>query len=306
MRNNSIILLLRKKWSNLFCLGILFIALPSLQAQNGKSVNPDFELTDIKPVTTSGELSMPIWSPDGTKLLAASTHEMKLHLIDLKTKNETKISDVRGSGFDASWSADGQTIYYRHKDDPSQMHPEVKSISVENKKINESKLNPNGLISASKAVDAKDPIVFINVETLGIEAHTKDGTECWNITSDNGQYYRPLLSPDKTKLIVHKGSEMLLFAVDGSGLIKRLGTGIASSWSPDGNYVISFLDHSHDGHTISGSELYMIDIEKGSLELLTNTADVNEMWPNWSPDGKQIAFEDERTGKIHVANISKK
>ncbi len=262
-----------------------------------------FTLKNVKAVSSGEELSMPVWSPDGSKLLVASTHGMKLHLLDLNRHSVEQLSDVTGSGFDASWSLDGQDIYYRHKDDEFQVHPEVKSIRLSDKELRSSSLNPNGLLSASKARTDADVVVYINVETLGIEAETKDGSASWTITKDRGQYYRPLLSPDGKQVVVHQGSEMLLYAADGSGFIRALGSGIASSWSPDSKNVISFMDESQDGHHISGSELYLIDIARGGYTRITQTPDVYELWPNWSPDGKQIAYEDARTGTIYVADI---
>lgn len=246
---------------------------------------------------------MPIWSPDCTRLLVSSTHGMKLHLLDLNRRSVEQLSDVIGSGFDASWSLDGEDIYYRHKDNELQVHPEIKSIHLADKQLRSSSLNPNGLLSASKAKSNDDVIVYINVETLGIEAQTKDGSKSWSITNDGGQYYRPLLSPDGKQLVIHQGSEMLLFAVDGGGFIRSLGSGIASSWSPNSKNVIAFMDESQDGHTISGSELYMVDVAKGGFTQITHTPNVYELWPNWSPDGKQIAYEDACTGTIYVADI---
>ncbi len=286
---------------------LLFLAfLGTTNAQSQKD-GPQFRLENIQQVTNGEELSMPIWSPDGNQLLAATVHGMKLRMINLQGNNNIlPISDSRGAGFDASWSADGKTVFYRYKENEHQIHPEIKSYSLENKKSAKTMLHPNGLLSASKASKNSDPVIFINVETLGIEAQTKDESSCWNITHDDGQYYRPLLSPDKKTVIVHEKSEMYLYAADGSGMIRHLGTGLASSWSPDGKFVLAFLDTSHDGHTISGSDLYIIDVEAGKLEKFTNTDDLNEMWPNWSSDGSKIAFEDERSGNIFIADIVRK
>jgi len=285
--------------------GVAFAMIPLLMSNAGTSNekgNP-FLLKNVKQVTSGEEYSMPIWSPDGTKLLVSSTHGMKLHLVDLTKQSVRKLSDVTGSGFDASWSPDGQQIYYRHRDNEMQVHPEIKSISVANGQLKQSNLHPNGLLSASKAKRAKDVIVYINVETLAIEAMTQDGSKQWEITNDGGQYYRPLLSPDQKQLVVHNGSEMQLYAADGSGFIRSLGTGIASSWSPDGKHVIAFMDESQDGHTISGSELYMLDVEVGGYNTLTTTPGVFELWPNWSADGKRIAFEDAASGNIYIADL---
>ena len=265
-----------------------------------------FTLKNVQAVTSGEEFSMPVWSPDGSKLLVSSAHGMKLHLVDLQSNSVTQLSDVEGSGFNASWSPDGTVVYFRYKSDPLQVHPEIKSIQLSDRQVKSSDLNPNGLLSASKARADKDLVVSINIETLGIEAETKDGSKSWAVTHDDGQYYRPILSPDQQYVVVNQGSEMLLYAADGSGYIKNLGTGLAGSWSPDGKHILAFLDESNDGHTISGAELYMIDVESGSLSALTQTEDVYELWPNWSADGKRIAYEDARSGNIYVADIVQK
>ncbi len=262
-----------------------------------------FTLKNVKAVTSGEEYSMPVWSPDGTRLLVSSAHGMKLHVVELGTRTVTQLSDVEGSGFNASWSPDGKNVYYRHKSDRLQVHPEIKRIRMSDRQVQNSSLNPNGLLSASKAQSDKDVVVSINIETLGIEAALKDGSKSWAVTTDGGQYYRPLLSPDQQTVVVHEGSEMYLFATDGSGLIRHLGTGLAGSWSPDGKHLMTFLDESQDGHTISGSELYMVNVEDGQLSDLTQTPDVYELWPAWSADGTKIAFEDARTGVIYVADI---
>ena len=286
-----------------FALALFLAGFGTVKAQSESTA---FTLDNIQAVSFGEELSMPVWSPDDSRLLAATSHGMMLRMIDLNKKNSIQtISNSRGAGFNASWSLDGEMVFFRYKDNERQIHPEIKSFSLQDGKTKSSKLHPNGLSSASKAVKNTDPVVFVNVESLGIEAQTKDESRCWKITGDEGQFYNPLLAPDKKSLIVHEGSEMYLYATDGSGVIKHLGTGIASSWSPDGKYVLAFLDSSNDGHIISGSELYLIDINANKITQLTNSEDMNEMWPNWSNDGSKIAFEDERSGKIFVADIVK-
>lgn len=299
MKKKANHLLSRRVVGGSFALALLLVLMSTAyQPQRG-----GFMLKNVQAVTSGAEYSMPIWSPNGQQLLVSSTHGMKLHLLDLKTQKVQQLSDGIGSGFDASWSADGKEVYFRYKADRQQVHPEIKAIELAGRKIKGSSLNPNGLLSASKAQASKDVVVFINLETLAIQAQTKDGAKSWDITHDEGQYYRPLLSPDQKHVLVHSGSEMLLYAADGSGYIKSFGTGLAGSWSPDGKHIVAFLDSSDDGHAISGSELYMIDVERGEMAALTATQDVYELWPSWSADGKQIAYEDARTGIIYIADI---
>lgn len=303
MRKKALPLSLKPVLSVLTLLAMVLAFSSVSSYPTGPEKGPSFTLKNVRAVSSGEEFSMPTWSPDGSKLLVASAHGMKLHLIDLEQNKIEQLSEVIGSGFDASWSPDGQEIYYRHRDSELQTHPEIKSIRLSDRRLKSSRLHPNGLLSASKAQKGSDVVVYINVETLGIEAETQDGKKSWAVTQDNGQYYRPLLSPDQNHLLIHSGSEMLLYALDGSGLIQSLGSGIASSWSPDNQHVLAFMDESKDGHTISGSELYMIDIANGSVKKLTSSPDLYELWPNWSPDGTKIAFEDARTGTIFVADL---
>lgn len=304
MKKKAISLSLNRVLSG--CIALALVLAVMSTAPN-KPIQGGFTLQNVQSITSGEEFSMPVWSPDGTKLLVSSVHGMKLHLVDLANNNSvTQLSDVEGSGFNASWSPDGKQIYYRHKSNRLQVHPEIKRIQLSDRQVKSSNLNPNGLLSASKARADQDLVVSINIETLQIEAQTKDGSKSWAVTNDDGQYYRPILSPDQKSIVVHQGSEMLLYAADGSGYIKNLGTGLAGSWSPDGKHIIAFMDESNDGHTISGAELYMIDVEAGAFSTLTQTKDVYELWPSWSADGKRIAFEDAHSGNIYVADIVQK
>lgn len=303
MKKNALQHLLNRVLGGTAVLALLLTVMSVAAYGPGQGSGKSYTLKNAKAVSSGEEFSMPVWSPDGSKLLVASAHGMKLHLIDLNKGSIEKLSDVVGSGYTASWSRDGQEIYYRHKDSELQTHPEIKSIRVKGRQVQSSNLNPNGLLSASKAKADNDIVVYVNVETLAIEAETKDGSQSWTVTNQKGQFYHPILSPDQKTVLVHEGSQMLLFAADGSGLIKSFGQGLASSWSPDSKNIIAFMDESSDGHSINGSELYMLDVEQGGVSTLTATPDVYELWPNWSPDGKRIAFEDARSGNIYVADL---
>src|SRR5262249_12429752 len=71
--------------------------------------------------------------------------------------------------------------------------------------------------------------------------------------------------------------------------IKLPGLGAVSSvsWSPDGRTL------AFSGQAGGISDLYLLDLEKGTIKQLTNDryADIQ---PTWSPDGKTIAFATDR------------
>lgn len=122
----------------------------------------------------------------------------------------------------------------------------------------------------------KDVIVYLDQNTRMVKAHTLGGSKQWNVTND-GQYYGLILSPDRAKIIVHKNGKVFVYASDGSGLISSLGEGIANSWSPDEKNILFFIDEITDGHSISGSELYLINSDGSQKWQLTHTLNIFEM-----------------------------
>jgi TolB protein len=77
--------------------------------------------------------------------------------------------------------------------------------------------------------------------------------------------------------------------LDGTGLRQLTSSAQAESspcWSPDGQ-TICFT---------SGTRLYLINANGGSMRPLTTGMAGKQTEPNWSPDGKQIAFTVEGGG----------
>ena len=79
------------------------------------------------------------------------------------------------------------------------------------------------------------------------------------------------------------------------------------SWSPDGaRIVFQSYEHAKDRNDLSGSEIYLMDIDGGNRVRLTT----NVHWdgaPSWSPDGSKIGFSrDVKSygfGHIFVMNV---
>jgi dipeptidyl aminopeptidase/acylaminoacyl peptidase len=79
-----------------------------------------------------------------------------------------------------------------------------------------------------------------------------------------------------------------------SGDIQRLTDGktyvSAPSWAPDGEKIAFTSRPSTDVDDLFLSKIYIIQSSGGAPERLTNTKALTEMSPQWSPDGKFIAF----------------
>jgi Tol biopolymer transport system component len=285
----------------LACLS-LSIGSVNLQAQAQKP-----SLQNMREVTSgNSEYSRPVWSPDGQKLLFTDNHNDALFIKEMAGNGPVKrLKNGQGIGYKATWAPDSKRIIFYEKQTTSSggrvlVEKSIDMISCKERVLSENKsTKANRTFSARKSPSLK---VYINPETLKLEARKGNGTP-WVITKEEGQFYSPLISPDGKNVIVNEGANMYLYSINGNAKRKNLGVGVASSWLPDGSGILTFEDESTDGHALTGAELYHVATGSGAKTRLTHTPDRIEMWADVSPDGKKIAFADEKSGKIYVADL---
>lgn len=116
-------------------------------------------------------------------------------------------------------------------------------------------------------------------------------------------------SPDGSKVaycLGHLGSAMLVvYDIDGGDTATLAGA--QPAWFPEGDKIVFAKAAAAGGGdgTITGSDLFMYDTEQKVSLRLTNSTTIIEMQPAVSPDGKEIAFSDWRSGAIMVIPVRK-
>jgi hypothetical protein len=91
------------------------------------------------------------------------------------------------------------------------------------------------------------------------------------------------------------GHFRVLSVADGRDLARVEGGGPA--WAGPGTVV--FHRAQNDGHRITTSDLWLLDLATGAQRRLTHTEDLAETQPAASPDGRWLVFVDAFTGKLH-------
>lgn len=175
--------------------------------------------------------------------------------------------------------------------------------------IKQGKLKPEDALKQMKVTTTKGyvgdgPIILESV----------DGSITKRVTKGKAAYRFPKLSPDGTKIIaVNQRSDAVIFDLNGKELT-RLDTGVWEGWTPDkgvgGNYVWSPNNKQIAYHltvesefSIEASDIYLINADGRGRTQLTNTPDIIEMYPSWSPDGTKITCKSLRTGKMYVIKL---
>jgi len=302
-----------------FCLIFYWISLPLLiQAQT------------IHLVGSSDDICMnPAFSPDGKKLAYTKANYKGLLIFDLVSNSIKQITDEDAAGFAFKWSSDSKSILSRvSKYDYLKRYNAVKIFDVESGNslpLTDYKTMMPYLPDWSNG----DSEVYlptkegIEVYSTGKQKNTKmqkselggyvkndkiivhdftTGNAQINIPIKNADIINLIISPDKNKVAFEiMGGNMYSMNADGTNLT-NLGKGNRPRWSYDSKKII-YMIAEDDGHTFTESDIYSINPDGTEKVNLTNTKDLIEMNPCFSPDGKSIVYDVFDDGSIYLMNL---
>jgi Tol biopolymer transport system component len=78
--------------------------------------------------------------------------------------------------------------------------------------------------------------------------------------------------------------------------------GSTGRWSPSSKQIV-YMASAEDEKTVIATDLLIINADGTDRMRLTNTPDIIEASPTWSPDGTEIAYTDYKTSKIFVMRV---
>ena len=154
-----------------------------------------------------------------------------------------------------------------------------------------------------------------------IYAMNADGSDVNRLTSNRANDFSPDWSPDGQRIAFHSNRDdpdpnddhrvynIYVMNADGTG-VTRLTYNEASDfspdWSPDGD-LIAFVSNRDDPDLNDNERVYSVYVMNvdGSGAMRLSPGGASDFSPNWSPDGRRIAFHSTRDGNsdIYVMDV---
>ncbi|HUS67075.1 MAG TPA: hypothetical protein VMZ28_21205 [Kofleriaceae bacterium] len=219
------------------------------------------------------------FSPDGANLLVSGERLRGLTLVPLAGGSARVVCDDPGAGVDARFSKDGQVAYR------ATVAGARRDLSVDRAGV------------VRPTVDVDGPATYAKDDRIYVRAA---GQRTVRVPATGDRFFQPVLSPDGARVAFTGLATGIHVYELATGALTHLGPGTAPVWSADGQRL-AFERTEDDGHAVVASELYLFEPQGRGLTRVGGDAGIRRR-PAFSPDGRSLAFDDDR-GTVYVGAL---
>lgn len=206
----------------------------------------------------------------------------------------------------ASWSPDGQQIYFNSRRFEGEGW-DILMLEVDGSDLSQVTNLPGDELEPMVSPDGTRVLFISYKEDEDSEIYYMDleNGDLIRITNNQANEEYPRWSPDGTEIVfasyVTGQWELLLINADGTDqrqLTNGPGHKALPAWSPDGSWI-AFTNNLEGGEEV---DLYKIRPDGTELTQLTDHPAIDE-GPAWSPTGQYIAFSSNRDGDYDIYTL---
>ena len=231
-----------------------------------------------------------VWSPTGEYILTSVSRYVNhrrrnaLVVFDVLTGARTHLTEfVAGGAGHAIWDSGGQFLHLVTKGGKHRQFDARRELA---------EVEPGPFPQARPVLTPGNQIVLLDPAAGGRKV----------IDSVAGRKLNLTVSPDGKRIAFEiVGGHLWVTAIDG-GRAVDLGAGSRPAWSP-GSERLAYIITEDDGHRILAADVYAINADGTGKVNVSRSAEVFEMHPHWSPDGRHIAWDDLHSGRIYVQEV---
>jgi len=293
---------------------------------------PGLRIAQVIEVTDGSVYYMqPVWSPDGEKLAFTKSGFTGVYVRNADGSGPIQeVTPADYSGFRPMWTSDSKGLVLRTR--TSVVGQRVTIIDVETGKVKtlvdraEHPGQPTRNAYGDLTIDVDGEMMVL--DPLAERLESMDGyysaerppssdirleidyrnRAMWVIAGDETrrtefphQVLLASLSPTRERVAFGQAdANIYLSDLDGSSVI-NLGPGERWDWSWDGARLVYLSSIRQSEWDVIAADIYVAEADGRGVLQLTDTPEVVEDFPVWSPRGMRIAYSTHRDGKICVA-----
>ncbi len=278
--------------------------------------------------TTIREISdgqQPRWSPDGVHIAFTKAQYKGIYLYSLTDHSIRQITDESAAGYGMVWSPQGTEIAARVRMElsgrqlfalvlyPIDQNPPVYltdyQIGMPGTPCWDSQGTRIYLNGAKESqiwdVPGKSPIqsaVWMIVKDR-LYRVDNEGNKTQIALPEDGPVLEPDIASDNSHIALKiLGGHLWIMSIDGTPPV-NLGYGDSPRFTHDGRRLC-YVVIKDNGHRLTESDIFMTDVQGKTSVNLTESPDVIELHPDWSPDDTRIVY-DTNNGKIQILTVER-
>ena len=272
-----------------------------------------------------GNFYYPRFTQDGSKVVFTTANHAGLYYYDLKTHEVLQLNSIPGAGVNFVNSVYDSKIFFTSDTliNRRRFH-NLYVQSIETKKITKLNNDPLRYLSDLNEVSANTIVFYAENEFQPVSLRggksTPDSFSGYFFHIQNDKIFitrdgnQKIVTPFPNRNLIWledipASTDVLVYAA-GIGLYrydpvkntsKLLGDFRAAKCSPDGK-LIAYIRDEDNGLRTTRSDIYVAILDDLKSFMITDSEDVHEMYPQWSPDGQKIVFHDEK-GQIYMTKL---